>query len=498
MSTPFSRALDAPDTASRRAGPNHRRAAAVAACTAALGGFLFGFDTAVINGGVTGIRAHFHTTALATGFAVSAALLGSAAGAVIAGRLADRVGRVRSMMVAAALFVITAIGSGLAPDLAALTAWRVAGGIAIGLASVLAPAYIAEISPADLRGRLGSLQQMAIVLGIFAAILGDYLFATAAGGADQVLAYGIASWRWMLMSAAVPGLVYFLMVLRIPESPRHLIAHGRPTEARRVLERFIGRDETPVRLREISRTLTTDRAASWRSLRGSALGLSPVVWTGVLLSVFQQFVGINVIFYYSSTLWQAVGFSESDSLLISVITSVINIAATIAAIRMVDRIGRKKLLLIGSVVMAVTMAVMAVVFATAPVVGGEPRLTGAAAVTALAAANVYVFGFGISWGPVVWVLLGEMFPNRIRALALSVAAGAQWGANWLVTMTFPALAGAGLGLAYGIYTAFATLSLGFVAAKVRETNNVELEDMQELYASPSPRSLGGRIRRKTT
>ncbi|WP_435260525.1 MFS transporter [Streptomyces sp. 1222.5] len=173
----------------------------------------------------------------------------------------------------------------------------------------------------------------------------------------------------------------------------------------------------------------------------------------------------------------------------------INIGATIVAIRLVDRIGRKKLLMIGSAVMSVTMAVMAVVFATARVVAGEPRLSGASAMAALVAANVYVFGFGISWGPVVWVLLGEMFPNRIRAPALSVAA-AQWGANWLVTMSFPAVAGAGLGMAYGVYTAFAVLSLGFVAVKVRETKNVELEDMHKLYSSPPPRTVHGPARRK--
>ncbi|MFE2856707.1 sugar porter family MFS transporter [Streptomyces lavendulae] len=462
------------------------RYAVTAACAASLGGFLFGFDTAVINGGVQAIRTHFHTSALATGLAVSAALLGSALGAMIAGRLADRVGRVRSMIVAAAIFVLTAVGSGLAPSLGALTAWRVAGGIAIGLASVLAPAYIAEISPAAIRGRLGTLQQMAIVLGIFAAILGDYLFATAAGGADQVLGFGLEAWRWMLISAAVPGAVYLLTVLRIPESPRYLIARGRTEQASEVLRRFVGAREAPGRLKEIGRTLTTERAATWSSLRGSALGLAPIVWIGILLSVFQQFVGINVIFYYSSTLWQAVGFSESDALLISVIGAVINVGATVVAIRAVDRVGRKKLLVIGSALMAVTMGVMAGVFATAPVTGGEPHLSGVAAMFALVAANVYVFAFGMSWGPVVWVLLGEMFPNRIRALALAVAAGAQWGANWLVTMSFPALAASSLGAAYGIYTMFAVVSFFFVVAKVRETKNVELEDMEALYARPSP------------
>ncbi|MFJ9821082.1 sugar porter family MFS transporter [Streptomyces sp. NPDC101151] len=453
-----------------------------AALAAAVGGFLFGFDTAVINGGVEAIRSHFHTSALATGLAVSAALIGSAIGAMLAGRLAERIGRVRSMVIAAALFVVTALGTGFAPTLTALSAWRVAGGVAIGLASVLAPAYIAEISPAAVRGRLGSLQQMAIVLGIFAAMLGDFLFASAAGGAEASLA-GLQAWRWMLMSAALPGALYLLMVVRIPESPRYLVARGRLAEAAAVLERFVGPAQAPLRLQEIRRTLDT-RPVSWSSLRGPALGLMPIVWVGILLSVFQQFVGINVIFYYSSTLWQAVGFSADDALLISVIGAAINIGATVVAIRTVDRFGRKKLLLAGSALMAVTMAVMATVFSSAALVDGRPHLSGGAAMLALIAANLYVFGFGVSWGPVVWVLLGEMFPNRIRALALALAAGAQWAANWLITVSFPTLAAVGLGVAYGIYTAFALLSFLFVARHVRETKSVELEDMEQLYASP--------------
>jgi MFS transporter, SP family, sugar:H+ symporter len=212
-------------------------------------------------------------------------------------------------------------------------------------------------------------------------------------------------------------------------------------------------------------------------LRGPRLGLLPIVWVGILLSVFQQFVGINVIFYYSSVLWEAVGFSEQDALLITVITSVTNIVTTLIAIASIDRIGRKPLLMIGSSGMIVTLGTMAFAFGTAPMVGGQPELGGIMSPIALLAANLYVVFFGLSWGPVVWVLLGEMFNNRIRAEALAVAAAAQWLANFAVSTTFPALQEVGLGVAYGLYTLFALLSLVFVVRAIRETKGRELEDM---------------------
>jgi SP family sugar:H+ symporter-like MFS transporter len=206
--------------------------------------------------------------------------------------------------------------------------------------------------------------------------------------------------------------------------------------------------------------------------------LLPIVWVGIGLSVFQQFVGINVIFYYSSVLWQAVGFSEKDSLLITVITSIVNIATTFIAIGLIDRIGRRPLLLIGSAGMAITLGVLAFIFANAPLnAAHQPQLGPTSGIIALWAANLFVVAFGMSWGPVVWVLLGEKFPNRIRAAALAVAACAQWIANWAITVTFPTLQQLGLGLAYGLYTAFAVLSFLFVWRFVKESNGRELEDM---------------------
>ncbi len=343
---------------------------------------------------------------------------------------------------------------------------------------MIAPAYIAEISPASIRGRLGSLQQLAIVVGIFIALLVDALLARIAGGAGEDLALGLEAWRWMFMSEALPGVIYGALSLTIPESPRYLVQKRQKDRARKVLAQVLetGVDE---RIAEIERSVKAEERndASFADLRGPALGLKPIVWVGILLSVFQQAVGINVIFYYSSALWQQVGFSEADALTITVITSVTNIVVTLVAIGTIDRVGRRLLLLVGSAGMSLSLGTLAAVFATARVEGGEPVLGDTAGMVALVAANLFVVFFGVSWGPVVWVLLGEMFNNRIRAFALGLAAAAQWISNFLISQTFPTLADIGLGVAYGLYTAFAVLSFLFVLKYLKETNGRQLEDM---------------------
>ncbi|MCU0254232.1 MAG: sugar porter family MFS transporter [Acidobacteria bacterium] len=455
-----------------------RRRIVVITLVAALGGFLFGYDTAVINGAVVAIREEFGVSSGLLGFTVSSALLGSALGAWYAGPLADRISRVRAMRLAAVLFLVSALGSGLAGSIGVLILWRVIGGIGVGVASVVVPAYIAELAPADLRGRLGSLQQLAIVTGIFLALLANFAIAEAAGGASAEWWLGEQAWRWMFWSEAIPAVVYGVGTLLIPRSPRFLVMKGRDAEAERVLA-AIGHADPAAKVAEIRATMA---AAQPRlpDLRGPVLGLLPIVWVGIGLSALQQLVGINVIFYYSSTLWQAVGFSESDALLITVITSVINVLTTIVAIATVDRLGRKPLLLIGSVGMTVSLGVMALVFGVAgETVAGEPDLGSVGGPVALVAANLFVIFFGMSWGPVVWVLLGEMFPNRIRAIALSVAVAVQWVTNFLVSTTFPPLSDAGLGFAYGIYAFFSFVSIFFVARLVQETKGRELEEMSD-------------------
>ncbi|HET9872730.1 MAG TPA: sugar porter family MFS transporter [Propionibacteriaceae bacterium] len=447
------------------------------ASVAALGGFLFGYDSAVINGAVSAVSEVFDADAASLGFAVASALLGAAAGALAAGRIADHVGRLAVMKIAAVLFLLSAIGTGLAPSLWVLVVFRIVGGLGVGMASVIAPAYIAEIAPARIRGRLASLQQLAIVSGIFVSLLVDFLLARAAGGSTEDLWFGLGAWRWMFLAMSVPAIIYGILSYTIPESPRYLISKHKVSAATAILTKLLGATNIDLKIQRIRETMERETEPSWQDLKGPSGKIARIVWVGLLLSMFQQFVGINVIFYYSNVLWQAVGFDESSAFVITVISSVINIGTTLIAIATIDKFGRKPLLVIGSAGMTVTLATMAVIFGTARVVDGNPVLEGAQGPIALIAANLFVVAFGMSWGPVTWVLLGEMFPNRMRAAALSLAAGGQWVANWIITVTFPGLKDVSLALAYGLYAMFALISLFFVFKFIEETKGKQLEDM---------------------
>jgi SP family sugar:H+ symporter-like MFS transporter len=463
-----------------------RRKVIALSIAAALGGFLFGFDSSVINGAVKAIEEDFALgdLPLLSGFTVASALLGCAIGAYFAGRLADRIGRIPVMLIGAGLFLISSIGSGFAFAVWDLITWRVIGGLGIGIASVIAPAYIAEIAPKAVRGSLASLQQLAITLGIFAALLSDTLLQGAAGGANEPLWFGADAWRWMFVACAVPAIVYGLLAWRLPESPRYLAGKERRDDARNVLASVMPQSEVDDALAEIEKSLKEDREnARTASLRGKMFGLLPVVWVGILLSMFQQLVGINVIFYYSTSLWSSVGFdttNSSTSFTISVVTSIINVAVTFVAIFFVDKVGRRPLLLTGSAGMVVSLGAMALAFAQAQVVDGAPQLPGIWGPVALVGANLFVIFFGATWGPIVWVLLGEIFPNRIRGTALGVAAAAQWLTNFAITETFPALSSFSLAFTYGLYTFFALVSFFFVFFAVPETKGRSLESMDSL------------------
>ncbi|MEZ5114831.1 MAG: sugar porter family MFS transporter [Candidatus Nanopelagicales bacterium] len=454
------------------------------AAVAALGGFLFGFDSAVINGANEAIQDEFNIESTLLGFVVAIALLGAAIGAWFAGALADRYGRRRVMIVAAVMFGVSAIGTAIPVSVGWLMSWRVIGGAGIGVASVIAPMYIAEIAPAQLRGRLGSMQQLAIVLGIFMTGVTNYLILEAAGGdANNELWWALEAWQWMFLIMIIPAALYGLLALRIPESPRFLVSEGRDAEALKVLDSVFTSDQTE-KVDEIRASLAGDHKPNFRDLRGPRFGLLPIVWIGIALSALQQFVGINAVFYYSNLIWRSVGFDATDAFFTSMITNTTNLVTTFIAIALIDRIGRKPLLLIGSTGMLVMLGTLTYLFSVAPQVatadgGSEPQLVGGSATVAVIAFNAYVFFFGMSWGPVVWVLLGEMFPNRLRAAALAVAAAAQWLANFIVSMWFPTIAGFSLTLAYGIFTVFAALSIWFVMTKIRETKGKTLEQMSD-------------------
>ncbi|MEL4320266.1 sugar porter family MFS transporter [Leifsonia sp. YIM 134122] len=476
------------ETSGKAPTGKYRRRAIGLAVSAAVGGFLFGFDSSVINGAVDSIQQDFGLNDVITGFTVAIALLGCALGAYLAGTLADRWGRLKVMLLGAVLFFVSSIGAGLAFSVWDLALWRVVGGLGIGIASVVAPAYIAEIAPRQIRGGLASLQQLAITIGIFAALLSDALLAGVAGGADEVLWLGLEAWRWMFLVGAIPAVVYGVIALRLPESPRYLLTKGRTDEAREIFSTLVEADDLDRAVEDIQKAIDEDKEGEKATLRGKAFGLKPIVWIGLTLSIFQQFVGINVIFYYSTTLWKAVGFAESDSLLISVITSITNVAVTVVAILLVDRLGRRPILLAGSAGMFLSLGAMALAFSFA-VTGsnGEVSLPDAWGPIALVAANIFVISFGASWGPIVWVLLGEIFPSRIRGKALGLAAAAQWIANFLITVSFPALAAFSLTFTYGMYAAFALLSGIFVFFKIPETRGMALEEAEVTFASKPKR-----------
>jgi MFS transporter, SP family, sugar:H+ symporter len=446
---------------------------------ATIGGFMFGYDSGAINGTQEGLRQTFGLSDTTLGLTVSALLPGCAIGAFLAGRFADIFGRRKVMMLAALLFIFSALGSGAAHSAQMLAFARFFAGAAVGAASVLSPAYISEVTPAHIRGRLSSAQQVMIISGLTGAFLANYYLAQAAGSSLGSFWGGHAAWRWMFWVQAAPALLFLVTLLLIPESPRFLVAKGRLAEASQVLTRLFGADFAKEKLAEIAASLATDHAPSLADIRKPGGGWRPIVWVGIGLAVFQQLVGINIVFYYGAVLWQAVGFSEADALKINILSGAVSILACIVSILLIDRLGRRPLLLIGSAGMAVTLGTLAWCFAQASFADGHLLLPAGVGTAALFAANAYVVFFNLSWGPVMWVMLGEMFPNQMRGSALAVAGAAQWTANFAVSSSFPWLSkNIGLPVTYGAYTAFALLSFLFVRRFVHETKGVELEAMQ--------------------
>lgn len=452
---------------------------ALIVAVATIGGFMFGYDSGVINGTQEGLQSAFNLEALGVGFNVGAILLGCAVGAFAAGRLSDLIGRKGVMLWAAVLFIISAIGAGAADVSWHFIVARFIGGLGVGAASVLAPAYISEVTPASIRGRLSSVQQIMIITGLTGAFVANYALAATAGSSTADFWLGFPAWRWMFWLQVIPAAIYLLALLAIPESPRFLVVKGRDAEAEVVLSKLFGAGAGARKVAEIRASLTADHKPKLSDvLDPVSKKVRPILWAGLILAVFQQLVGINIVFYYGATLWQSVGFSENDALLINIGSGGLSILACLAAMAVIDKIGRKPLLLIGSAGMAVTLGVMAWCFSQAQIIDGAPHLPGSVGLTALIAANAYVVFFNFSWGPVMWVMLGEMFPNQMRGSALAIAGFAQWIANFAISVSFPAMAvGLGLPLTYGFYAVSAFISFFLVQAWVKETRGRELEDM---------------------
>ncbi|KQU55980.1 MFS transporter [Sphingomonas sp. Leaf339] len=450
---------------------------------ATIGGFMFGYDSGVINGTQKGIEAAFDLGRLGIGVNVGAILVGSSIGAFTAGRLADLIGRRNTMMLAAVLFIVSALLAGAAGSSAIFIIARIIGGLGVGAASVTSPVYISEVTPANVRGRLSSVQQVMIISGLTGAFVANFLVARYAGGSTAMFWAGYEAWRWMFWLQVIPAAIYFVALFFIPESPRYLVVRGRDAEAQGVLTRLFGPAEATRKVADIRASLSADQHKPRLSdlIDRTSGKIRPILWVGIGLAVFQQLVGINVVFYYGATLWEAVGFTEDNALQINILSGALSIGACLLTIALIDRIGRKPLLLIGSAGMTVTLATVAWAFSTSvPGASGTGvTLPGNAGVIALVAANLYVIFFNVSWGPVMWVMLGEMFPTQIRGSALAVSGFAQWIANAAIAVSFPSMVlSPGLSITYLLYTLAALVSFFFVKAMVQETRGRELEDMQ--------------------
>jgi SP family xylose:H+ symportor-like MFS transporter len=407
------------------------------------------------------------------GFVISSALIGCIIGGASAGWISGRIGRRNGLFIAAAAFLISAIGAWHPEDfnffgvldVYSFTIYRIIGGIGVGIASMISPMYIAEIAPANVRGKLVSFNQFAIIFGMLVIFFVNYIIA---GHGDE-LWLNTEGWRWMFFSGAIPAAIFFLMLFFVPETPRYLVMKGKDDKALAVLRKIGGEEGAEAVLANIKSTLH-EVNAPWLSY-----GIR-VILIGVALSVFQQFVGINVVLYYAGNIFRDMGASTDSSLLQTIIVGVVNLVFTVVAIFTVDRFGRKSLMIIGSIGMGVSMLALGCTFYFNQV-----------GVLALLLMLLYTAAFAMSWGPVCWVLLAEIFPNSIRS-AMSVAVAAQWTANWIVSFTFPMMndnlfltTKFNHGFSYWIYGTMAALSAIFIWKFVPETKGKTLEEIEKLW-----------------
>ncbi len=433
---------------------------------AALGGLLFGFDTAVIAGALQYLKPYFHLNDAELGLVVAAASIGCIPGALFAGYLADKYGRKNLMIVTSILYVIAAIGSGIAGSFAQLVIYRLVGGVAIGMASTLAPIYISEVAPPTFRGRLGMLQQLAIVTGILLSFISNYLIVN-----SSFLSPGDDYWRYMLAAAVIPSGVFFFLLLLVPESPRWLISKDKIIDAKKIFGKIYSEQESQAQVKIVSDNIASEEKPALRDV------LTPrfkkVVIIGLVFASIAQLTGINIVFYYAPLIFAKTHVGGSV-LFQTVLTGVVNLIFTLLAFPLIDRLGRKKLLLAGSCIMGLCMFTLAALFYFDMLHN----------YFVLATIFVYIGGFACTWGVVLWVYVAEIFPNKIRGNATSIAVFGNWVANTIVSLTFPVmLAQLGAMATFGIYGIINISMILFVSRYVFETKGVPLEKIEELYAS---------------
>lgn len=440
----------------------------------AMGGLLFGYDWVVIGGAKPFYERFFEITNSPhlQGWAMSSALVGCLMGAVWSGWMAEKYGRKMPLLVAAVLFSVSAFGTGIADQFTPFVIYRLVGGIGIGLASAISPMYIAEISPASVRGRLVSVNQLTIVIGILAAQSVNYLIAEAvpAGAGDLAIVQswnGQTGWRWMFWAELFPALLFLLLALFIPESPRYLVKSGRPDQAKAILARIGGSDYAVKEEQSILKSLNDAPArANFREFGSPKI--KPVLILGIVLAVFQQWCGINVIFNYAEEIFTAAGYSVGDMLFNIIITGTVNLVFTVLAMRVVDSWGRRKLMLVGSLGLAIIYFLL-----------GGSYLLQLQGVVVLILVLVAIATYAMTLAPITWVVLSEIFPNRLRGAAMAMATTALWGACFVLTYTFPMLND--LLKAGGTFWLYALICLSgflFIRAKLPETKGKSLEEIE--------------------
>jgi MFS transporter, SP family, xylose:H+ symportor len=436
------------------------------AIVAALGGLLFGFETAVISGTTEDLERVYDIGGFWLGFTVATALLGTIVGALIAGKPADRYGRKKVLFAVGILFVVGALGSGLVTNLWLFMFFRFLGGIGVGLASVVAPIYTAEVAPPRYRGRLVGLVQFNIVLGILLAYLSNFILA-------NTLPSDIA-WRWMFMVMAFPAAIFFLLLFTTPETPRWLYMVGRRAQAVETIHRLTNsRDEAEFEIREIEQTLATnaDAARAPFFVRQNR----KVILLAVAIAAFNQLSGINAILYYANDIFRMAGAGNNSAALQSVVVGLVNLITTMAALTVIDKIGRRKLMLVGSIGYLVSLGALAAVFTIY-----DGQFTGASSVMVLGALVVFIAAHAFGQGSVIWVFISEIFPNRIRARGQSLGSLTHWVFAAVVSWTFPGVAAAlGGGAAFGLFFVCMIGQLVWVLKVMPETKNVPLEEMEE-------------------
>jgi SP family sugar:H+ symporter-like MFS transporter len=426
----------------------------------ALGGLLFGYDTGVIAGAILFINEDLGLSPFTSGLVVSSLLVGAMIGAAFAGPIADATGRRKLVLVAAIIFAVGAIGAALATSAGLLILFRFVLGLAVGAASLIVPLYLAEVAPTEIRGAVASLNQLMIVSGILVA----YIANSALAGAE--------AWRWMIALAVIPSLLLFLGMLFMPETPRWLVSKDRDEEAREVLRRT--RDETAVEaeMSDIKRVEGQEEGGLGELL---ASWVRPALLVGMGLAIFQQIIGINTIIYYAPTTLTNVGFGNSAAILANAGIGVINVTMTLVAIRFIDRVGRKPLLLLGAAGMALSLAILGLTSLLLP----EPSGVSLVGIITLVCLALFIAAFAVSWGPIVWVMLGEIFPLKVRGSAMAVATVLLWGANFVVSLSFPVLLEAlGIGWLFLGYSLIGLAALFFVRSFVTETKGRSLEKIE--------------------